>query len=178
MILLREIQEQDLPALERYAQIPGLFNLPDDRELLKSRIQRSTQAFNGKVKAKGDSKYIFVAEDVEKREVVATAMIAGQHGTEDAPHFYFQVGSEEKYSKTISTGFIHGTLELKWDTDGPSEIGGLVVDSAERNTDERVGRQISFVRFLFLGLNRKLFKQKLIAELLPPLNKRGQSPLW
>ncbi|MCC7440160.1 MAG: arginine N-succinyltransferase [Bdellovibrionales bacterium] len=178
MILLREIQDKDLPALERFAQIPGLFNLPDDRDQLKQRIHKSQQSFLGKVKDRSETKYIFVAEDTDAGEVIATAMIAGQHGTEGAPHFYFQVGSEEKFSKTISTGFIHGTLDLKWDTDGPSEVGGLVVDAGVRNTEERVGRQISFVRFLFLGLNRQLFKNRLIAELLPPLNKRGQSPLW
>jgi arginine N-succinyltransferase len=78
----------------------------------------------------------------------------------------------------IGTGFIHGTLKLKYDTNGPSELGGLVIDPEHRNSDARVGRQISFVRFLFLGLNKSRFKRKLIAELLPPLNKKGQSPLW
>src|SRR6185437_991202 len=46
------------------------------------------------------------------------------------------------------------------------------------NSEAHVGRQISFVRFLFAGLNKDRFKRKIIAELLPPLNKRGQSPLW
>lgn len=178
MILLREIQEKDLSALERFAQIPGLLNLPDDRELLRGKIQRAAKCFQGKVKDRGETKYIFVAEDLTDGRVVATSMIAGQHGTEESPHFFFQVGSEEKYSKTISTGFIHGTLELKTESNGPSEIGGLVVDPEQRNIEERIGRQISFVRFLFLAMNRGLFQEKLLAELLPPLNKRGQSPLW
>jgi arginine N-succinyltransferase len=29
-----------------------------------------------------------------------------------------------------------------------------------------------------LGINRLKFKRKILAELLPPLNKKGQSPLW
>ena len=41
-----------------------------------------------------------------------------------------------------------------------------------------MGRQISFVRFLFLGLNKTKFKRKVLAELLPPLDSKGQSPLW
>jgi arginine N-succinyltransferase len=88
------------------------------------------------------------------------------------------VDSEEKFSETINTGFIHGTLKLKYDTDGPSEVGGLVLDPEHRNSELRIGRQISFVRFLFLGLNRTRFKRKILAELLPPLNQKGQSPLW
>ncbi len=178
MILLREAQEADIDALERFAQIPGFINLPNDRELLKERIDRSTRSFGDTLKDRSEAKYVFVAEDPVSKRVYGTSMVAAQHGTPDSPHFYFEIGSEEKFSETINTGFIHGTLKLKYDTNGPSEIGGLVIDPAHRNTEDRIGRQISFVRFLFIGVNRQRFKRKLLAELLPPLNKKGQSPLW
>ncbi|MGZ3687532.1 MAG: arginine N-succinyltransferase [Bdellovibrionota bacterium] len=178
MILLREIQERDLDALERFAQIPGFINLPNDKDLLREKIQRSVASFQGKIANKWDGKYLFIAEDLETHRVLGTSMIAAQHGTTESPHFYFEVGTEKKVSESINTGFIHGTLKLKYDTNGPSEIGGLVLDPEHRNSEARVGRQISFVRFLFLGLNKGLFKKKVIAELLPPLNKKGQSPLW
>lgn len=178
VILLREIQERDLDALEHLAQIPGFINLLNDRDFLKEKIARSTASFNERLQNRADTKYLFVAEDLESKRVVGTSMIAGQHGTVDSPHFYFEVSSEKKFSETINTGFIHGTLKLKYDTDGPSEIGGLVLDPTFRNSDARLGRQISFVRFLYLGLHKQKFKRKLMAELLPPLNKRGQSPLW
>lgn len=178
MILLREARETDVEALEQMADIPGFISLPRDADAIRAKIQRSTESFSGKVKSKGDAKYIFVAEDLATKRVVGTSQISGQHGTPDSPHFYFQVSNERKFSETINTGFIHGTLELKIDTDGPSEIGGLVVDPKVRNSEERVGRQISFVRFLYMAMNPDRFKKKVIAELLPPLNKRGQSPLW
>jgi arginine N-succinyltransferase len=178
MILLREVQEQDLDALEAFAQIPGFINLPNDKDLLREKILRSISSFQDQTPNKYDGKYIFVAEDLETKRILGTSMIAGQHGTVESPHFYFEVGSEEKFSETISTGFIHGTLKLKYDTNGPSEVGGLVLDPQFRNSEARIGRQISFVRFLFLGLNRQRFKRKILAELLPPLNKKGQSPLW
>ncbi len=178
MILLREIQEGDLDSLAKFAQIPGFINLQDDRDFLREKIGRSVSSFNDQLPNKFDGKYIFVAEELETRRVLGTSMIAAQHGTTDSPHFYFEVSSEEKFSETINTGFIHGTLKLKYDTNGPSEIGGLVLDPDYRNSDARVGRQISFVRFLFVGLNRARFKRKILAELLPPLNKKGQSPLW
>src|ERR1700757_3212687 len=152
MILLREIQERDLDALERFSQIPGFINLPHDKDLLRDLIKRSTSSFNNKMKNKFESKYIFVAEEIKPGEktghVFGTGMIAAQHGTVESPHFYFDVSNEKKFSETINTGFIHGTLKLKYDTDGPSEIGGLVVDPEQRNSEARLGRQISFVRFL------------------------------
>ena len=179
MILLREIQDRDLDALERFAQIPGFINLTADRDVLRDKIRASVQSFRtSPAPGKFDGKYLFVAEHIESNRVVGTSMIAAEHGNPESPHFYFEVASEEKYSDTINTGFIHGTLKLKYDTDGPSEIGGLVLDPQYRNTDARVGRQLSFVRFLFVGLNKTRFKRKILAELLPPLNKKGQSPLW
>jgi len=178
MILLREVQEKDLDSLERFAQIPGFINLPNDRELLREKIQRSDASFNDRLQNKNEAKFLFVAEEMDSKQVRGTSMIATQHGTVDAPHFYFEVDSERKFSETMNTGFIHGTLKLKYDSNGPSEIGGIVVDPEFRNTDVRVGRQLSFVRFLFLGMNKGRFKRKVLAELLPPLNKKGQSPLW
>lgn len=177
MILLREIQEKDLDALEQLAQIPGFINLTADRDALREKIAKSTASFRDELPMK-DGKYLFVAEDLDSKRVLGTSMIAAQHGTVESPHFYFEVGSEEKFSAMINTGFIHGTLKLKYDTNGPTELGGLVMDPLERNSPLHIGRQISFIRFLFLGLNRQRFKRKVLAELLPPLNKKGQSPLW
>lgn len=128
MILLREIQERDLDALERFAQVPGFINLPNDKEMLQEKIGRSVASFNDRTEEFSDGKYLFVAEDLTTRQILGTSMIAAQHGTADSPHFYFQISSEEKFSETINTGFIHGTLELKYETNGPSEIGGLVLD--------------------------------------------------
>lgn len=183
MILLREARVEDIPALEQLANIPGFINLPNDPDQLKAKIQKSLQSFKDAMSGTGQSdpfsaKYMFAAEDVETKRVLGTSMLAAQHGTPESPHFFFEVGNEKKFSDTINTGFIHGTLKFKYDSDGPSEIGGLVVDSEIRNSDDRVGRQISFVRFLFVATHRARFKKKMIAELLPPLNKKGQSPLW
>jgi len=180
VILLREIQEQDLEALEKFSNVPGMYNLPADRELLREKILSSKASFADRVNPKSEAKFIFAAVDLSEGSgrLVGTSMIAAQHGSPESPHFYFEVGSERKFSETINTGFIHGTLKLKYDTDGPSEIGGLVIDPDYRRHEARIGRQISFVRFLFLGLHRTKFRKRVIAELLPPLNKRGQSPLW
>lgn len=178
MILIREVQVKDLDALEHFAQIPGMYNLPSDRDQLKEKIARSQQSFSLFHEDREENKFVFIADDLEGGNAVGTSMIASKHGTERSPHFYFEVDKEERFSKTINTGFIHGTLELKFDVDGPSELGGLVIDPEFRKAEEKIGRQISFVRFLFLAMNRGLFESKLIAELLPPLNRKGLSPLW
>jgi arginine N-succinyltransferase len=178
VILLREIQDRDLDALERFAQIPGFINLTKDKDEIRSKIKRAERSFRDQLTNKNEGKYIFIAEDLDTHRVLGTSMIATQHGTVDSPHFYFEVDSEEKFSETIHAGFIHGTLKLKYDSNGPSEIGALVLDPEHRNSEARVGRQISFVRFLYLGLHKNRFKRKVLAELMPPLNAEGRSPLW
>ncbi len=178
MIVLRGVEQRDLAALNHLSQTAGLLNLPNDLDLLSQRIDRTVRSFEEKIKNKTDSKFMFVVEDISTGQVFGTSMIATQHGTVESPHFYFEVGSEKKFSEAINTGFIHGTLKLRYDTNGPSELGGLVLDPEVRNSEARLGRQISFVRFLFLGMNRARFRRKLIAELMPPLDKHGQSALW
>lgn len=183
MILLREACEADIDGLERLSRIaaekhPGFLNISNDRDQWRDKIRRSVDSFSDKLLNKMEAKYLFVAENSGDRTIVGVSMVAAQHGTPGSPHFYFEVGNEQKYSDTISTGFIHGTLKFKWDTNGPTEIGGLLVDPEARNSSERIGRQISFIRFLYMGIHKTKFKRRVLAELLPPLTKKGKSPLW
>lgn len=183
MIVLREANEQDLDGLESLSHIaaekhPGFLNIANDRDQWRDKIRKSVESFSDKIADKMECKYIFVAEDLESKKIYGVSMVAAQHGTVETPHFFFEVASEQKFSQTINTGFIHGTLKLKYDTNGPTEIGGLLVDPEARNSAERIGRQISFVRFLYMGVHKTRFKRRVLAELLPPLTKKGKSPLW
>lgn len=176
--LIREIEPKDATDLLALGNTPGMFNFPSNPEQVKKRIQISQRAFRGEEADPASCKYVFVAEDLNQKKVVATSMIVGQHGTEDSPHFYFKIGTEKRYSSAIQTGFIHGTLTLQSQTDGPSELGALVVNSEWRSHPEKVGRQIFLSRFLYLSLHPEKFKDRIIAELLPPLDQDGHSPLW
>jgi arginine N-succinyltransferase len=105
-------------------------------------------------------------------------MIHAQHGTENEPHFYLSVGQEAKFSQTINTGFVHGTLKLGLDTNGPTEIGGLILNPDFRGHKDKLGKQLSFGRFLFMGMHPERFKPLVHSELMPPFDKQGNSPLW
>jgi arginine N-succinyltransferase len=69
-------------------------------------------------------------------------------------------------------------LRLGLSYDGPTELGGLVVDPKYRRAPERLGLLISYVRFLFLAAHAEWFREQLLAELLPPLEPDGTSHLW
>ncbi|MCO4792627.1 MAG: arginine N-succinyltransferase [Bacteriovoracaceae bacterium] len=180
MYLIREAKLDDLDDLYTLSQLVNFINLPSDRKVIEYLIKSSTKSFSNKGPSKDFSKdhYLFVLEEVESNKVIGASMIHAQHGTEDEPHFYLRVGQEHKFSKTINTGFIHGTLKLGLETDGPTEIGGLILHPELRGNNQKLGKQLSFVRFLYMGMNREKFKEEIHSELMPPFDDEGKSPLW
>jgi arginine N-succinyltransferase len=69
-------------------------------------------------------------------------------------------------------------LRIGYSYNGPTEIGGLIVLPQYRKAPERLGRIISYARFLFIASRRPLFRDEILAELLPPLESDGTSHLW
>lgn len=178
MYLLRNVGINDLDDIFELSNFVFFINLPPDKEIIRKKIQSSIKSFRSPYKDFYKNHYLFVLEDINAKKIIGVSMIHSQHGTPSEPHFFLRVSSEQKFSKTINTGFIHGTLKLGYDTNGPTEIGGLVLHPNFRGLPEKLGKQISFVRFLYMGLNPDYFKKVIHSELMPPLDKNGNSPLW
>jgi len=85
---------------------------------------------------------------------------------------------DERYSETLDKHFIHKVLRIGYNYNGPTEIGGLVLHPAYRRKTEALGKWLSYVRFLYIGLHRASFRDEVLSELLPPLNPDGTSLLW
>ncbi len=178
MFILRSASLQDLDDLYELSQLMVFINLPPDKSIIQSKIESSILAFTKPSKKLWKNHYLFVLEDRITGKIIGTSMIHSQHGTEDEPHYYFSVSNEHKFSQSLNTGFIHGTLKLGLDTDGPSEIGGLILHPDYRNNEKRLGKQLSFVRFLYMGMFPERFKPVIHSELMPPFDNDGHSPLW
>lgn len=178
MFVLRAAEQKDLDDLYELSQLVTFINLPPDRDLIEKKVLSSLQAFQTPSKILSENYYLFVLEDFKAQKVIGASMIHAQHGTEDEPHFFLSVGQENKFSTTINTGFIHGTLKLGLDSDGPTEIGGLILNPEYRKNDQKLGKQLSFVRFMYMALYPQHFKATIHSELMPPFDKEGRSPLW
>lgn len=178
MFILRSVQHDDLKDLYQLSTIMTFINLPPDEELIKGKIESSIRSFKNPSTDLSKNYYIFVLEDHTTKEILGVSMIHAQHGTEDEPHFYLTVGQEAKFSQTINTGFVHGTLKLGLDVNGPTEIGGLILNPTFRGHQEKLGKQLSFVRFLFMATKPERFKTFVHSELMPPFDRNGNSPLW
>jgi arginine N-succinyltransferase len=105
-------------------------------------------------------------------------MVIAQHGTYDAPHIYYEVSEREHYSASLDRHFRHKVLSIAYNYEGPTEIGGLVVDPLHRSGPDKPGKQLSYVRFLYIATHRNSFRERVLAELMPPLMTDGRSVLW
>jgi arginine N-succinyltransferase len=153
-------------------------NLPADREGIRTILDLSQKSFTGAIKDPKRREYLFLVVDSAKDKVVGTSMIIAQLGRREAPYIYVDIILEERYSQTLDKHFVHTTLNIGYSYNGPTEIGGLIVDPAYRKRPERLGLLISYVRFLYVKMHRELFRDELLAELLPPLEPDGTSHLW
>ena len=178
MHILRSAHLDDLDDLYDLSQIMLFINLPPDKEIIKQKIESSLKSFISPSKQLWKNYYLFVLEDIDAKRIIGASMIHAQHGTEDEPHYYFKVSQENKFSKTLNTGFIHGTLKLGIETNGPSEIGGLILTPEYRQSEKKLGKQLSFVRFLYMGMHKNRFKNIVHSELMPPFDSEGHAPLW
>jgi len=175
--LIRSVEDADVSQLMNLAEQFALLNMPPDEAILRAKIKRSIKSFGGTI-PKEDAEYLFVIEDTETKKIVASSLILAKHGTADIPHNYFKVVKKERFSQDLGVGFIHTILRYRLNTDGPSEIGGLLVDSTYRRRPEKLGKQISLVRFIFMGMCPEKFEENILCELTPPLTKEGRSEFW
>lgn len=175
---IRGAVPSDQGELLRLARHLNSVNLPDEPGHIARLLEASEKSFLGQIENPRRRKYVFLIRDRERGEAVGTSTIVAQLGRRDAPYIYLDVSTEEKYSASTDRHFHHQVLRIGFSYDGPTELGGLVVHPEHRRVDEKLGLLISYVRFLFIATHRELFKNELLAELMPPLEPDGTSHLW
>lgn len=175
--IIRPVRHDDLSQLVDLAKQFNLLNLPGDKKVIGEKIERSENSFSGKLE-KHQSEYLFVVEDMEERLVIGSSLVIAKHGTEEVPHSFFKIFKRDHFSQDLGIGFIHQVLRFQLDFDGPTEIGGLLVDKTYRRRPEKLGKQISLSRFLYMGLYPEKFESRVLCELTPPLTDEGRSEFW
>jgi arginine N-succinyltransferase len=176
--LLRAACPRDHRQLLALARELDSINLPIESSKLRELLERSTRSFHGRIRDRARAVYIFCAEEIATRRVVAASMIIGKHGTPGAPHYYLELDADERYSHTLRKLFRHSFLRLRYAMDGPTEIGGLIVTQALRGHPERLGKLISWVRFLYIGLHLARFQPQVVAEMLAPMLPDHGNVFW
>ena len=178
MFLLRQARPEDKHQLLKLAGELDSVNLPADSDELGEALERSTRSFRGRVRDRTRAIYIMCAQEVGTRRLAGASMIIAKHGTPLSPHYYLAMETEERYSHTLRKMFRHTYLRFRYSMDGPTELGGLIVAPGMRRHPEKIGKQISWVRFLYIGKHRGRFENRVIAEMLAPLVGEHGNLFW
>ena len=179
MLVLRDVQKTDLPGLKRLAAVLNTVNLPNNEETLTAIIDKSVKSFAGKVKEPARARVPLRARGRAQRA-------HHRHVDDHRPARHLRGaahllrGDRARALLGLARTGTSGTrcCPSAYNYEGPTEIGGLVVDPPYRATPDKPGKQLSYVRFLFMAMHRRLFRPRVLAELLPPLLPDGRSLLW
>lgn len=177
MFRIRQSFREDTEQVLAVAEHLNTVNLPAERHSTEVLLDRSERSFAGELPV-SEREFLFVLEELATKRIVGTSMIYAQHGTKRAPHIFFRVENDERYSVTLDRYFVHQTLRIGYNYNGPTEIGGLIVLPEHRNHPHLLGKALSYVRFVFIRMHRSVFRDRVLSELLPPLAADGTSLLW
>lgn len=178
MFVIRQTRIDDLPILLKLARMVHFINLPADKEIITGKIERSEQSFGGKLDDPVRGLYMFAIEDDETDNLLGTSQVIAKMGTPESPNTFFEVGSREFYADDLRQGCKHTTLKLGAETNGGTEVGGLILQPSFRGHPSRLGKTLSLIRFHYIGLYRERFAGELIAEMMAPLTHEGTNALW
>ncbi len=178
MLILRPIEARDAEALLALARQLDSMNLPAEETFLEERIAVSQRSFARQIEDWREGIYVFVLEDSDVGRCVGTSTILAKHGRPGKPYFWLEVTTEERRSTELSVRFVHKKLQLRSTEDGPTEIGGIVLDPAYRRHKARCGKALSIVRFAYMSMFPDRFEREVIAEMLSPFVEPGRNLLW
>jgi arginine N-succinyltransferase len=176
--LIRAARTGDHRALLKLARELDSINLPTEAKPLQELLECSARSFRGRIRSRAHARYVFCAEEINTKRIVAASMIIAKHGTPEAPHHYLALDTDDRYSHSLRKMFRHPYLKLRYSMDGPTEIGGLIVDPLMRGHPDHLGRQISWVRFLYIAMHPARFEPQVVAEMLAPMSPDGGNVFW
>ena len=178
MFLIRQATLEDLPTLLKLAKMVHFLNLPADRDIIATKINRSRLSFAERQDDARHRQFMFVLEDSETGNVIGTSAAISCISWKGWPHVFLEVKKRHFYSNDLQQGQSHVTLEFGTDESGPSEVGGLILAPGYRGHKEKLGSLLSLIRFHFIGLHKKWFAPRILAELMGPVTPDSRTLLW
>jgi hypothetical protein len=186
---MRPAQPEDLDIVLKLARTVHFINLPADKDIIAEKFARSLESFRAAAAGKrevaadasdhsataGSPIFMFVIADSETNTCIGTSMIIAKMGTPGHPNVSYELSKREFFSKDLQSGATHTVARLFLDTSGKSEIGGLILGPSMRKNPEKLGKQLSLIRFHFMGAHREQFSDRLLAEMMAPISADGRT---
>ena len=177
MFLIRQAGSRDFSGVFGLARLLDSYNLPADRGYIRELLRDSESSFQGRL-ALAKAKYLFVLEEQRSGKLVGCSLILAKHGTPGRPHLWLDLETVNMRSRTLGVHRSHQVLRLGSTENGPTEVGGLVVLPRYRRHPEVCGLQISYVRFLYMGIHPERFEKRILVEYRGAMGAGNKSPFW
>ena len=175
--VIRAARDEDLQALYEMAKLTGggFTNLQPEKDVLRTKLALSHQAFARTDDAPVDELFVLVLENVETGEVRGTCQIFTAVG-QRWPFYSYRIATITKHSEELGRTFRAEMLSLVNDLEGSSEVGGLFLHPGERAGG--LGMLLARSRYLFIARHRARFADRILAELRGVIDEAGGSPFW
>jgi len=175
--VIRAATPDDLQAIYEMAKLTGggFTNLPADRKSLEGKIERSTTCFARADDDLRDELFVLVLENTETGEIRGTCQLLTQVG-QKWPFYSYRLSTLTQHSAELGRTFRAEILSLVTDLEGSSEVGGLFLHPNERAGG--LGMLLARSRYLFIGMHRARFADRILAELRGIIDDAGDSPFW
>jgi len=177
MMLFRSVRNADLDSVFQLAEQSGIgmTTLPKNKELLKARIQWSTESYQKNEENPLDEYYLFVLEDQKTKKIVGTSAIEAKTG-HNTPFYSYKISKRTRVCHSLNIRSEYEVLSLVNDNQGHAEICTLFLNPEYRRDNN--GLLLSKARFLFMAQHPKRFAPIVIAEMRGISDENGQSPFW
>lgn len=122
--------------------------------------------------------FVFSMLDTDLQGVIGTSQVRSHQGGPGNPNWSMQITEKQFRSEPLSYSSTHKVGRLYGDESGPTEVGGLIIQPSYRGHEKRPGRFLSFVRFHFIGIYRRFFADRILAEMMAPVSNEGENVFW
>lgn len=175
--VLRPIKLKDLNQLKQITQEMSspIASLPNDKKLLKSRIELSLRSFKKTVSQPSREYYLFVLEDLVNKKIVGTSAISARVGGQNF-FFAYKIQKETFSYPPLNISKSVDVLHFKKIAKGPSELCSLYLTEELRN--QHLGKLLSFGRCFFISTFNKRFTTEIVANLKGFRDQESRSPFW
>jgi len=177
MLRVRPIRSSDRDDFFELAKLSGygFTSLPDDPELLLSKIKLSEESFAKAIDAPGEEGYLLVIEDMETGKICGISAVKVGVGL-SKPFYSYKLFSTTQVSAATNQRFDMDIMILVNEYAGATEVGTLFVRPEFRGGG--TGSLIARSRYLLMATQPKRFGQNILSELRGVVNDDGTCPFY
>lgn len=177
MMILRPATLKDTNGLHALAQASdtGITTLPKNRDLLRQRLQWSTDSFSQQITQPVNEYYWFVLENTATKAIIGSSAIEACTGY-NMPFYSYLISQHTYCCPDLGIRTDHEVLSLVNNNQGKSELCTLFLSPDFRHSTH--GLLLSRGRFLFMANNPARFSAQVIAEMRGMTDANGVSAFW